>query len=247
MIHTMKKLLFSVTLIFSFIMASCQQPSSPGSTGEKIYQTVSVEKFSQLLEQNASAFIIDVRTPQEFNSGHIAGAANVDFYDATFKTVLSKLDKSRKVLVYCKSGGRSSSAMEMMKEMGFSEVYNLDGGMLAWSNANQPIENANTATATTGMSEEQYLQKVAEQPLVLVDFNAVWCGPCKKMMPIIEKIVADQQGKLTLMKVDADENPDLMRAKKIQGIPYFELYKGGKLVWSTMGMTDEATIVEQLK
>lgn len=243
----MKKLLFSIGLIFSFIMASCQQPSSSGSSGEKIYQTVSVEKFSQLLEQNASAFIIDVRTPQEFNSGHITGAVNVDIYDANFKTVLSKLDKSRKVLVYCKSGGRSSSAMEMMKEMGFSEVYNLNGGMLAWSNANQPIENANAATASTGMSEEQYLKKVADHPMVLVDFNAVWCGPCKKMMPILEKIVADQQGKLTLMKVDADENPDLMRAKKIQGIPYFELYKEGKLVWSTMGMTDEATIVQQLK
>lgn len=70
---------------------------------------------------------------------------------------------------------------------------------------------------------------------------------CKKMMPIIEKIVADQGGKLTLLKVDADENPELMRAKKIDGIPYFEIYKDGKLIWTQMGMTDEATIVAQLK
>jgi len=244
----MKKLIFSVSLIFTVLFAACQQPAKTNEAGgEKVYQTVPVAQFNRMMDENASGYILDVRTPQEFEGGHITGAVNVDIYDPTFKDVLSKLDKSRQVFVYCKSGGRSSSAMDIMKEMGFQAVYNLEGGMLAWSNANLPIENLNKAEATKGMTEAQYLSRVADHPLTLVDFNAVWCGPCKKMMPILEKIVKDQGGKLVLMKVDADENPELMKAKKIQGIPYFELYKDGKLVWTQMGMTDEATIVQQLK
>jgi thioredoxin len=243
----MKKAIFSFSLILSVFIAACQQPAANSANGEKTYQTVSVKDFSGLMDENASGYILDVRTPQEFESGHITGAVNVDIYDPNFKTIVGKLDKSRKAFVYCKSGGRSASAMDIMKELGFQQVYNLDGGMLAWLNANMPVEGVNKEEASKGMTEAQYLSRVADHPLTLVDFNAVWCGPCKKMMPILEKIVKDQNGKLTLMKVDADENPELMKAKKIQGIPYFELYKDGKLVWTQMGMTDEATIVSQLK
>ncbi len=239
----MKKVIFSLSLVFTFLFAACQQPGG----GKLVNETVALDKFDHLLSEKSNAIILDVRTPQEFVGGHISGAVNLDIYDNGFKDALGKLDKSRPVLVYCKSGGRSESAMKMMGQMGFNEVYNLQGGMLAWSNAGKPVDNGGAAPKAAGMTEADYLKKVAEHPLTIVDFNAVWCGPCKKMMPIIEKIVADQGGKLTLLKVDADENPELMRAKKIDGIPYFELYKDGKLIWSQMGMTDEATIVAQLK
>lgn len=239
----MKKVIFSLSLLFTFLFAACQQPGG----GKGVNETVVLEKFEQLLKDKSNAIVLDVRTPQEFSGGHITGAVNLDIYDNGFKDALGKLDKTRPVLVYCKSGGRSGNAAQMMGEMGFKEVYNLQGGILAWSNAGKPVDNGNAAPKAAGMSEADYLKKVAEHPLTIVDFNAVWCGPCKKMMPIIEKIVADQGGKLTLIKVDADENPELMRAKQIQGIPYFELYRDGKLVWTQMGMTDEATIVAQLK
>ena len=119
--------------------------------------------------------------------------------------------------------------------------------MLAWSNAEKPIVSGNTVTKAKGISEEAYLKMVAEKPLVLVDFHAVWCGPCKKLSPILASIVEKQGGRLTLIKLDSDENPDLMKAKQIQGIPYLELYKDGKLIWKNMGLTDEATIMSQLK
>lgn len=240
----MKTLLFSLSLVFTFLFAACQQP---GDSGKAVNESITIEKFESILSAKSNALVLDVRTPQEFAGGHIAGAVNLDIYDPGFKDALGKLDKTRPVLVYCKSGGRSGEAAGMMAAMGFREVYNLNGGMLAWTNAGKPVDNGNAMPKAAGMTEADYLKKVGEQPLTLVDFNAVWCGPCKKMMPILEKIVKDQNGKLTLLKVDADENPDLMRAKKIQGIPYFELYRNGKLVWTQMGMTDEATIVSQLK
>ena len=240
----MKKIIFSLSLVLSVIVASCQQPAK---NSKPVNQTVPLEQFEKLISDRANAQLLDVRTPQEYTSGHIASAFNLDIYDPGFKEALGKLDKERPVLVYCKSGGRSGQAAEMMGQMGFKEVYNLQGGMLAWANAGKPVDNGNAAPSSSGMSEADYLKKVAEKPLVLVDFNAVWCGPCKKLAPILEGLVEKEGGRLTLMKVDADANPELMRAKQIQGIPYLELYKEGKLVWTNMGLTDESTIAAQLK
>jgi thioredoxin 1 len=240
----MKKLLLSTTLILSFFMAACQQPAK----NEKgIHEKVSLEQFEKLLAEKSNALILDVRTPEEFAAGHVKGAVNLNIYDAGFKDALTKLDKTKPVLVYCKAGGRSADAATQMQELGFSEVYNFGGGMLAWANAEKPMVSDKQVSKAKGLNEADYLKLVAENPLVLVDFHAVWCGPCKKLAPILESVVAKQEGKLTLIKLDSDENPELMKAKNIQGIPYLELYRDGKLVWKTMGFTDEATILSQLK
>lgn len=241
---TMKKIIFSLTLLFAVVFASCQQPALKT---EAKNETVATDQFEKLLAEKSNAQILDVRTPQEFASGHIKGAFNLDIYDAAFKEALGKLDKSRPVLVYCKSGGRSGQAAGMMKEMGFNEVYNLQGGMLAWTNAGKAVDNAGAVPKTAGLSEAAYLELVASKSLVLVDFNATWCAPCKKLAPILDEIVKKEDGRLTLIKIDADENPELMRAKQIEGIPYLELYKEGKLVWKNMGLTDASVISAQLK
>lgn len=240
----MKRYFFSFVLVLAGMFAACQQPTTVQS---QVTENVELAVFEKYIADKQGAQLLDVRTPDEFKNGHIKGALNLDIYDADFDAKLAKLDHDKPVLVYCKSGGRSGQAAEKMKTMGFKEVYNLKGGMLAWSNAGKAVETAGSTAPAGGLTNEAYLKKVAEYPLVLVDFNAVWCGPCKKMMPVIEKITADQAGRLTLLKIDADENPVLMREKQIEGIPYFEIYKNGKLVWSYMGMTDEATIVQQLQ
>jgi rhodanese-related sulfurtransferase len=71
---------------------------------------------------------LDVRTPEEFKEGHIAGAVNLNIYDADFSAQLDQLDKSKPIYVYCKSGGRSTDASDMMRAKGFKAVYNLVGG-----------------------------------------------------------------------------------------------------------------------
>lgn len=240
----MKKILISLSLLLAFIFAACQQP---GGKNTSINQDVQLEQFEKLIAEKSNAQLLDVRTADEFNAGHITKAQNLDIYDKNFKESLAKLDKTRPVLVYCKSGGRSSQAAAMLKEMGFGEVYNLQGGILAWTNAGKPVEGANVPEKNAGLTIEEYQKQVSANPLVLVDFNAVWCMPCKKLAPILDELVQKQGGKLTLLKIDADANPALMQAKQIQGIPYLELYKEGKMIWSNMGMTDEATIAAQLK
>ena len=65
---------------------------------------------------------------------------NIDFYNPDFQELLQKLEKNKPVYVYCRSGRRSGIAMNMMKEMGFVAVYNLDGGIKSWQAQGLPIE-----------------------------------------------------------------------------------------------------------
>ena len=99
---------------------------------EKGMYNVSVSEF-QKFETLSMKTLLDVRTSQEFDKGHVEGARNIDYFSKSFKSELDKLDKSIPVYVYCRSGGRSAKAMQIMKEMGFVTIYNLQGGFLAWS------------------------------------------------------------------------------------------------------------------
>lgn len=121
-------------LLMSFIMTSCSNGQDK-STANTIAEDVNVETFQSKID---GAQLLDVRTPAEWNEGIIEGAIMADFYEDSFKSELEKLDKEVPVAVYCRSGGRSGSAMDIMKEMGFKEVYNLDGGIGAWNSANKP-------------------------------------------------------------------------------------------------------------
>lgn len=139
----MKKILG--LLIAATLMSSCSeaqvkadQNSKDSRTetvvsdeGTQINQVVSAAKFKELMGTK-DAQIIDVRTPGEYKAGNIAASSNVDFYGDNFKNELAKLDKTKPLLVYCKSGGRSGKAASMMKSMGFEEVYDLKGGYSGW-------------------------------------------------------------------------------------------------------------------
>lgn len=100
----------------------------------KVAKDVSVKEFSKLISAGKGT-ILDVRTPGEIAKGSIKGSVNLDFFDDNFATKLDQLDKAKPVYVYCAAGGRSSDAMDMMKQKGFVEVYNLEGGYNAWVKA----------------------------------------------------------------------------------------------------------------
>lgn len=96
------------------------------------WQNIGVAEFKQKMQED-NVVLLDVRTPGETAQGKIQGAQEMDFYGADFRAGLEKLDKSKTYLVYCRSGNRSGQACQMMAQMGFSNLYNLDGGWLAWS------------------------------------------------------------------------------------------------------------------
>jgi phage shock protein E len=83
--------------------------------------------------------VIDVRTPKEYQAGHIENAINMHVYDKDFEQRVDKLDKKKPVYVYCKAGGRSAEAVDLIKTKGFTSVIELDGGMDAWNEAHKPV------------------------------------------------------------------------------------------------------------
>lgn len=84
--------------------------------------------------------LLDIRTAEEFAGGHLAGAINVDYYADNFEALLEELDPEVPYVMYCNSGNRSGNALPLMDSLGFSEVYELDGGIQAWYGANLPVE-----------------------------------------------------------------------------------------------------------
>ena len=93
------------------------------------------EKWLSSINSSENSLIIDVRTQDEFNDGHIENSLNFNIYDAVkFIEEISKLDKKATVHVYCKSGVRSLQACEIIKGLGFSCVFNLIGGITEWKN-----------------------------------------------------------------------------------------------------------------
>lgn len=100
--------------------------------GPKKYTDVDVAEFAQLKDQQDHV-VIDVRSPGELAEGSIPGHQMINFFDNTFKDKLSKLDKAKTYLVYCRSGNRSGQACTVMANMGFEKLYNLQGGIMAWN------------------------------------------------------------------------------------------------------------------
>jgi len=100
---------------------------------------VGPKAFSEQIQKAKDPVILDVRTPEEFAEGYIQNAINLDFYRDDFKTELGKLNKEKTYFVYCKAGGRSASAADMMLKEGFKNVVDLDGGITAWEEAKLPL------------------------------------------------------------------------------------------------------------
>ncbi len=82
--------------------------------------------------------ILDIRTPEEFQEGHLEGAKNIDFKADDFSEKIARLDRDKPYVVHCRSGGRSGSSLEIFKKLGFKNIIHLDGGILGWQEAKLP-------------------------------------------------------------------------------------------------------------
>ncbi len=98
------------------------------------------QNFDKKLREFKDPVLVDVRTTGEYAQGHLPNALLIDIFSNDFKSRVGKLDKSKPVFVYCKAGSRSSSAVEVLSGMGFKDIYDLSGGIIAWRQANKPIE-----------------------------------------------------------------------------------------------------------
>ncbi|MEY8870356.1 MULTISPECIES: rhodanese-like domain-containing protein [Flavobacteriaceae] len=129
----MKQVLIVLTLMLTFTVTSCKDDS------QSDVKLVSPEEMQTLLELE-DVQLIDVRTPEEFKEGNIPTAQNIDYNSPTFDEDITKLDKTKPVILYCKSGGRSAKCAKKMEEAGFVKVYDLDGGISKWQHEGYEVE-----------------------------------------------------------------------------------------------------------
>lgn len=136
------RLFLSITI--SILLFGCQAQQQDGAgeagnTGRESSQEVQLKPFEDVnaaqagkMVESGDFVILDVRTDREFQSGHIEGAQQLDFYDERFADKLAELPKDKSYLVYCASGNRSGQALRLMEELQFQEAHNLKGGIAAW-------------------------------------------------------------------------------------------------------------------
>ena len=225
------------------IFASCGSNTKP----EAGMVSGDAQMFDSLITAMSDEQLVDVRTPEEFSEGHLVGAQNIDWQNEDFAINVGALDKSKPVLVYCRSGNRSKEAADYLFSNGFTTVYELDGGITGWTAAGKPTEKADETTSLeNGVTLDQYNAFIKDNKVVLVDFTATWCGPCKILAPSLHELESEMPEKFKLLKVDVDRDRPVAEFMNIAAMPTLVLYKDGQIQWRNEGLLPKETVEEKI-
>ncbi|MFN8347035.1 MAG: thioredoxin [Spirosomataceae bacterium] len=226
-----------------FAMQACSERKSANeNTGSGL---LPAKEFKAAIDANASAPIVDVRTPEEYAKGHLPNSYNIDWNNTGFENKIMGFERDKPIFVYCLSGGRSAAAVEKMHSFGFKQVIELDGGIMKWRAAGFP-QTTEVMAKPAGMNRQQFEEAISSDKLVLIDFYADWCAPCKKMAPYLEEINTEMRDKVTVVRINTDDNQELASQLSIAGLPTLLLFKDKKLVWKNEGYIEKAEVVKHL-
>ena len=103
-------------------------------------KNISVDEAAKLVKSDTNVVVLDIRTPGEFQAGHIKGATNINFNDKDFSKRISALDKSKTYIIHCASGGRSGRACEQIKTLDFKNMLHMNEGFNKWKEAGKPMD-----------------------------------------------------------------------------------------------------------
>ena len=209
----------------SFLM-SCAQTSTSTS------QVLNAAAYKEAIAAK-NIQVLDVRTAAEFNAGHIQNALQANWLDQKeFADRTQHLDKNLTVYVYCQVGARSASAQAALEAKGYN-VINLEGGLSNWKMNGFPVEGA---ANTAQMSVEHLNTTTSSNKIVLVEIGGDWCPPCRKMLPVLEKLKQKPAAPFYFLKVDGANDIDVMKSLNAEGLPTFILFKNGKETWRHEGL-----------
>jgi thioredoxin len=116
---------------------------------------------------------------------------------------------------------------------------------MKWRAAGLP-EIKNTSLPSDGMTLQQFQDLVPSDKVVLVDFYADWCGPCKKMKPYLEEISKDLADKVVVVRINADDHQLLCKVLKIDALPVLQVYKKGIVTWTNTGFIEKSEVLKHL-
>lgn len=214
-----------LSIIFSLFMLPAIAQHEPLPPAE--FATKSKQPGVQLL---------DVRTVDEYRAGHISQSVLADWKNASqFKQYVQYLDKTKPIYVYCAGGVRSKAAATWLRDNGYTNVFELAGGLSQWKDDKRPVEGM---PDTPPISLSEYNRQVADASPALVSFSASWCPPCIKMEPVIQQLQTDLPNNFNVVKIDAGTQAELMKEVNVTEIPTYIFYKNGKEVWRKTGVVE---------
>ena len=94
---------------------------------------------------------------------------------------------------------------------------------------------------------ESFAELILSDKLVLVDFYADWCGPCRAMEPVIKDVVKSTKNKLRIVKVNIDKQPQIAQSYNVNAVPTFIAFKQGRILWRHPGMIDKKTLLSKIE
>ena len=235
-----------VVLVISILLWSCSEKKT---TNTKVIEDINSEKFYQLLQNEKNGILIDVRTPEETSQGHIKDATLIDYYSDNFTQKLDFVRKDVPIFVYCRSGGRSSSAAKKMEKMGFTKVFNLIGGIASWNKNNYEIVKTKNIKDENikSISLAGFYELLNTNLPILVDFHTKWCVPCRKMIPIVEELEKEYRGKAIIIRIDTDSSKEISKKYNIKIVPTFILFKNGSESWRKQGLISKQELLSVLR
>jgi thioredoxin 1 len=206
---------------------------------------LSPAQFADKINTTPAPQLVDTRTPEEFNKGYLRGAVNIDWRNDDFEKNIQRLDKDRPVFLYCLSDNRSGKAARKMMRMGFKEIYDLKGGIISWRSSGMAI--AGMRNAESGMDRLAYNKLLKDKKIVLVDFYAPWCEPCKKMAPYLQELDADANNGLDVVRINTDKETMISAELKVDALPTLILYKNGVEAWKHTGYISKEDLLHEIE
>lgn len=225
-----KAFFFILLLVFS----ACNQQTSSGQLDALAFQQIA---------SNNNAQIIDLRPKSEFDSAHLANAVSFVPNSAELDAYIDLLYKDIPVCVVGTGSDAKKSVIEKLSAKGFKQVYELKGGYTAWTEAKLPF----VKTVPKKIYDNDTItfdKAIMGNKLVMVDFNATWCKPCKMMQPSIDKIHDTRSEEVVVYSIDTDQHPEYNEKYQIRSIPLVMLFKNGKILHRSEGLLEESQINE---
>lgn len=218
------------------------------STQNANVKQVNPDEFQKLIT-DPKGVLLDVRTRSEYKNGHISNSGQLNYYTFDFKKKLLLLPKDEPIYLYCNTGYRSERAAKYLVENGYKNVYNLEHGIMDWELQNLPVLVDPDATPDTDNKMEfaEYTKLLQSEEPVFIDFYAPWCGPCRKMMPMMDSLKVEYHQKINIVKINVDASKKLAKELGLKGVPYLALYKNGTLIFSKNGSVAREEITDIFK
>ena len=223
--------MFKPLLTLVLLLAACKN-----NTAGKL----NLEAFNQIASNN-NAQIIDLRPHAEFDSGHIVNAASFVPNSPELDAYIDMLYKDVPVCVIGGSAEDNTKLIEKLKSKGFKNINELNGGMPAWINAKLPVQKTLPKKIYPN-DTISFDDAINGDKLVMVDFNATWCKPCKMMQPSIDRVHDERSSEVIVYSIDVDKFPQYNEKYQIKGIPLVMLFKNGKTLHRSEGYLDESKI-----